>query len=64
MMLLTFLMLFSQVQAPVIPDGPAIFAEDRQGQMYLLVDTKPRTVLVWNGKRWRRHQPPIPVRLR
>jgi len=50
MTLLTFMWLFSQVQAPVIPNGPAIFAEDRQGQVYLLVDTQPRTVLVWNGE--------------
>jgi hypothetical protein len=50
MMLLTFMWLFSQVQAPVIPHGPAIIAEDRHGQVYLLVDTQPRTVLVWNGQ--------------
>ena len=49
-MLLTFLLLFSPVQAPVIPDGRAILAEDRHGQMYLLVNTQPRTILSWNGQ--------------
>jgi N-acetylneuraminic acid mutarotase len=51
MMLPTFMLLFSQLQAPVIPNTPAIFAEDRLGHVYLLVDTKPRTVLVWNGQK-------------
>lgn len=49
--LTTILLLFARVPAPAVPDAPVVFAETQQGKVQLLVDTNPRTVLVWNGKK-------------
>jgi hypothetical protein len=48
---LAFLWLLSHVAVPTIPDGPTILAEDQHGQVYLLADTQPRTVLAWTGRK-------------
>jgi hypothetical protein len=56
-MLMTLVLLFSRVPAPVLPDAPVVIVEDQQGKVYLLIDAKPRIVLAWDGERMIRVSP-------
>lgn len=55
--ILTMSLLFARVPLPAPLDAPTMIAEDQQGKVYLLLDTKPRTILVWDGKAMKKVSP-------